>query len=303
MEPNKALFGQITDTDDDYGYNIDDIDAPYILDMIRRNEFGFMPMPWEGPVLGLGAMGSNVLVMGEEGISVLLGVNEDISTYGFRHLMNTGIKSVQGYHSSDVRTVLVDRSGTLWRINPEMRMERLGYTHIFSGMNLEQIRILRNEKDDEYYISDDSECYLLSTLGLTEVNERPTFIGFHQGKKVGLFDSDDDDEARIVSNTYDLNIAGLKTITGVYLGINSDSKVEVAIDYRYDTGETFSRTDFQEINNEGYSYIRVSCLDFRVVVKCEDFTDFDLDYIRVMYQSSDKRVIRGAQSNASTTST
>lgn len=304
MQPERAIFGHLTEVSDNYGYNIDDIDSTFLMDVLRQNEFGFMPMPWEGEVLGLGSMEDKVIVFGKEGISALvMASGEDINTYGFRHMMSTGILSTRGFHSSDKRTVFVDRAGMLWEVTPDLKPQKHDYQHLFNQMSLADLEIVWNEKDDEYYISDSTTCYLLSRSGLTEVDQRPTTVHFYQGTKYGLFSDSNDDETRIVSNIYDLNISGLKTINSINLGVTSDAVVEVAIDYRYKRGDAFTRTNFVGVNDEGNAYLRVTCLDFRVVVKCSDFTDFELDYIVVKWQASDKRNIRGVQANANANAT
>lgn len=280
----------------DYGYSLNDISSSRFIEMLRRNEFGFMPMDWDGEVIGLGSMGKHVIVLGTEGVTALTLVS-GMNTYGKTNLLSTGIATRSSFHVSERRALLLDREGSLWSIGPSLEIERLGYEDSLSSLLGNDIVITHNEEDDEYYISDGTECYVFSRQGLTRVSHHPTSLHFVDGGVVGLFSDDIDNTALVVSGVYDLGLRGLKTITSINLGSAGGGDVDVAIDYRYSSNDNFQRSPFTRVNKEGNAYVCITCLDFRVVVRASDYTNYELDYIDVKFQIPDKRQIRGAYAN------
>lgn len=275
----------------DYMYPADET---YAMEQLRLGQFGFMPMPFQGEVLCVKPLGNGVMVYGEDGIVYLPHVSaaEPAPTFGMRPVMMTGVMSRGAVGGSDLFHVFVDSGGSLWSIDAELNPQRLGYKHFFEGMAGDDILITHDEERTAFYISNGENTYLLSS-GLTEVSQHLTSLRFVDGSLTGLFEQDEDDEARVVTMPLDMNLRAIKTATGLNVGVRCSAPVYGAIDFRYQRGEAFQRTPFVVLNREGNATIRAAGIEFRAVIKCDDYEDFELDYIKLRWQSSDRRAVRG----------
>ncbi len=73
------------------------------------------------------------------------------------------------------------------------------------------------------------------------------------------------------------------------------SGVTIAIDWRVDKSESFQRTNFVSLNNEGIASIIASGIEFRFCIKFDSFIyDEDtLDYMKIRWKMTDLRGMRG----------
>lgn len=293
--PELAVEGFSPQVDDKYDYNLEN---SMLLEAMRKNEFGFMPMPWQGTVEAIVPLGDNLIVYGDEGVSALTPISVTQPqmvppTYGLRHISDIGIAG-RGAVGGGERFphAYVGQDGKLWRITSDLQKEKIDFENLFVPMLGEDILVTVDEQLGNYYVTDGTDCYLLDS-GVTEVKHRPTSLEFRQGGLTGVFTEKNDDSAIVVTNTFDVGVRGNKTITGVLLGVDTSSSVEVAIDYRNDKGGGFTRSVFFPVNKEGFAESRVNGLEFRLVIKADNYTDFNLDYAEVRYQIDDRRHIRG----------
>lgn len=289
-----AVFGPLENYKD-FGYDLDDISRTMLIEKIRRNEFGWMPMPFQGDILGVAPFGKNVLVLGAGGVAMMYLAG---GTYGLQPLSPVGVASRGSFYYDEGGVMWLDREGSLWITQTEGGTERLGYEHLFKPMLGTDVTITKNPEDGKWFISNGEQTFCYSQGGMTRISEHPTSLFFVDGGMVGLFDSDESDEALLVSNVYDIKMRGLKTITTVMVGSDGED-ISVALDYRYNSNEDFERSDFISVNKEGNAYLNVTALEFRVVLRCNDIENFKPDFIDVRYQVPDKRNIRGYYANSS----
>lgn len=291
IKPELAVYGPLQNFED-FGYDLDNISRTMLVERLRRNEFGWMPMPWRGEILGLAPLSKGVLVLGAGGVSAMLLAG---NTYGLEDLnLSVGVASRGSYFSTGDQAIWIDREGTLWTISSQLEVERLGYAHVLSELDFNNVIINHNSEDSTFYISDGNHSFLLTRNGLSRVDVLPTSAFFLDGGLVALAGKTDNDEALIVSGVYDLNLRGLKTVTTIVVGSSGGGKIEVAVDYRYSSKEDYVRSPFVVTNKEGNAYVNITTLDFRVIVRSSDPSSFELDFINVRYQIPDKRTIRGA---------
>jgi hypothetical protein len=293
FKPEAAVYSNITEHSKDYGFSYKGIDTTMMMDHLRRNEFGLMPMDWDGEVIGLAPILDKLVVLGTEGVTGLILANTEMAaTYGRRDLTRTGCAGRGAFHASDKRVLFVDTEGSLWQVTGELVPQRIGYQNLLSQMLGTDIVISWNEEDDDYYIANNDTCFLFNDQGLTRVGQSPTSVMFYQGAAIGVSAERIDQRPLIISEKYDLGIRGLKTINSANIGVTGEN-VEVAYDYKYKSEDDWRRTPFVKLNREACAYLRVTCLEFRVVVRADSFESFELDYIHIRWQASDKRQIRG----------
>lgn len=299
IRPELAIHGPMDDAGN-FGYNMDRLDTMMLYESLIKNQFGYMPMDWNGEVLGVCSLQDKVIVFGNNGVTGLFAVNEDISTYGKRNISQEGIASKNAFCGDGEKILYVSSLGDLRVISGELQEENLGYENSLKQMLGSDIIITKNVVD-EYFITNGLKSFMWTPQGLTRVSHHPTSVIKVGSESYGLFENDNDSSALVVTETHDLGLRALKTINSINLGVLEGSDVEVAVDYRYDRKGDFTRSQFVPVNKEGNAYVRVTCVDFRIIVRSSTFTNFELDQIDVRYQVPDKRQIRGryASRNAS----
>ena len=299
--PDLAMKGFMES--EDY-YDID-IKSSMLLESLQRNEWGFMPMPWQGEILNIEPLGQALIVYGDEAVTALVPAEFG---FGYQHLMNVGIADRGAVAGNRGGHILIDESGELWSIGPQLETNKLGYKEYFLPMLGTDISISLNQQESEFYIANKDKGYVLDQ-GLTEIKQKPTSVEFQQGGLIGVFDEKVytsgtrkgmvDNRTVIVTNPVSFSVSALKTVTTVSLGVRSPHKVEVALEYTTKKREDWRRTRFVPVNKEGNADIRVNGLDFRVVIKAEDYDEFELDFVEVRFQPDDRRFVRGTSVNTS----
>lgn len=289
FKPEMAVFGPLTNYAD-YGFDLDAINRTYMMDILRRNELGWMPMPWEGEVLGMAPLRDKVIVLGTGGVTGLYLSN---STYGVHEISNLGLASRSAFGYSNTECIYIDREGSLHIINWEFQAKRLGYKQQFKSMLGTNIVITYDEERRFWYISNGSVCYSLSKEGLTRVNSHPTSLHFRDGSIVGLHSTDGDEGASVTSNWYDVGVRGLKNVMTISSRIKGGTNVRMMLEFVYSSNEPPRTTEWRQTNKEGNVFFGVNCLAFRIHVVSDTHEDIEIDSLNVRYQIADLRAIRG----------
>lgn len=280
-------------------WNIDDMklvsDALFrrtaLFDTLTRNEFGFKKMPFQGDVLCIKPLGDHIIVYGEDGIVALTPfIGDGISTMRETQIANFGI-SDRAHVGGDQSHIFISSRGILYSLTADLSLNKLGYDHYFNGLS--NVRISFDSNETEFHISSGSTNFLLTQRGLSKERYQITSGVARDGNFNAMFATDADDEVLIVTSTYDFGLRAIKTINSIQFGSTFNGNMTVAVDYRYKDSDSFTRTSFVPVNDESGAFIRISAVDFRFVIKCDDLTGFELDYIQVKWQASDKRQIRG----------
>ena len=282
--PDRAFLGNIRGTSET-GYTWS---KTMIMDMIIKNQFGFMPLPWQGDVYVIKPLGKELIVYGSNGISALTPIQDPVPTYGLRNISSVGIMG-RGAVGGDVKQhVFLDNNGFLWRMTGQ-EPSRLGYREFFTGFSANTI-ISFDNRDEEFYISDETNSYLLTPRGLGEAKERVTSLVDKVGVLSGVIEDSGDSESQVVTDTIDFG--SIATIQAVHLPMVASADVDVAIDYRYDYSSSFVRSPFIRVNNQGVAFMLVSASQVRIVIKSSDYSNMDLDEIEYTVQFADKRFRR-----------
>jgi len=271
------------------------------LELWRRNEAGFMPMPWQGTVLVVKPLGNGVMVYGDDGIAFMPHVTDPYPTFGLRKLGAFGIGG-RGCVGGDNSThIFLDTAGVLWRISSEnYSLQKLGYEEVFDGLVDQKVVISYNQRDNEYIISGEDSSnnalsYVLTPTGLGQSPQQVTSAYTVEGALLGVFSTDASTIPIAVTDVLDFGYRDLKTITTVELGIEvtTDATTHVAVDYRYNKDDSWTRSTWVLVNDMGFARIQATANEFRVAVKCSKYADMKLDYINVKWQSSGRRTVRG----------
>ncbi len=101
-------------------------DRPALFNYAKRNESGFMPLPYEN-LINVYPLGKNVICFASDGVGALTMQSEPIATYGFKHLGYIGINSKGAVCGNDDMIIFIDTNNDLWAITSELQINRLGY--------------------------------------------------------------------------------------------------------------------------------------------------------------------------------
>lgn len=258
--------------------------------LTRNNEAGFKRIPFEGEVYQVKRLGHGIVAYCEKGIIGLVPVREPAPTFGFVEILESGLYSKYAVGGNEFQQMFVDEEGFLYRIDPEFKLTKLEYDEFTTTLG--DIVITHNEKKNDFYIGDGTNGYLLTEFGLSEISESPNSL-YWNDELTGISVVQNDDEARLTTDAFDMGLAGQKTSHVIEVIGDGSGVISSALDYRYNRSNSFERTSFVQINDQNVASLRVAGVEYRITVKCDDYEDFNLDYIKLRYNMSDLRNIRG----------
>lgn len=281
--------------------------AARFLQRMHENSLGWMPLGFQGDVVSLHNLGNAVVAFGEDGVEALLPTTgnqlaEMSPTFGKQTLLwRTGAADRGAVGGDKNNLLMVGTDGCLWRFTSDLQKQYLGYAEYMTPLLGNPITVSHLENQNWFYIGgydgSSERAYLLTPEGLSEVPERLTSGFFYEGAMAGVPDSFGTDDALIVTEPIDFSLRAWKKIGWIRLSMYTEHDVDVALDFRFETGDAWTRTPFKAVNRQGDVYMSQSGLEFRIVIRVSDYTDFKLDFIEVGYQADDKRYLRGANAD------
>jgi len=285
------------------------VDDGMFLDLWRRNEAGFMPMPWQGTVYIVKPLGNGFMAYGEDGIAYLPSVTNPYPTFGLRKLAPFGIAGRGCVGGDEATHLFMDTSGVLWRISAsDLSLRKLGYEEFFDDIVDQTVVITYNQSENEFIISGEDSSnnilsYILTEKGLGQSPQQVTSAFPLEGSLLGVFDTDASTIPIIVTDVIDFGYRDLKTITTVELGIevyydaDTPTTTHVAVDYRYNKDASWTRSTWVLVNDMGYARVQATAIEFRLAIKCSRYADMKLDYANIRWQASGKRTVRGLRAD------
>ena len=103
----------------------------------------------------------------------------------------------------------------------------------------------------------------------------------------------DADYIYITTNPIDMGLRGVKTLTGVVVGVDSAFDVYVSCLFRYNKNDAWRQSQEYRTNDRGYSFLRITAVEFKIKIRIKGKDDVDISYASIKWQSPDKRHIRG----------
>ena len=281
----------------------------WIVEALNRGDFGFIPMPFSGAVQALVPSGDTIVAYGTNGVAVL---NEAPASdlfsggYGVTSVPHVGIYdrgavvNVQGAH------MFVGNDGALYTFDQENGVRFLDYKHLIKPHvdGFEECALGYDPQEKDIYLSFFTGSYIFTVgKGLVRSGRILSTVERMPYGDLAVIGSSLETTLQFVSNSFDMDSTALKTITGINIGLNTTDAqtISVAVDYRYKRGQAYTRTPFITVNKESNVLMRVTALDFRVVVRGTLDVETDINYIEVRYQQADKRYRRGPSDFTATT--
>jgi len=285
--PSIAQSGYISGA----GYSTSD---PMIYEIVMRNDFGFMPMPWNGSVLAIKELGDFVVVYGSNGITILKQFPEPAPTFGIVKNISIGIPDAGAVGGDDNVHMFLGGNGELFVLDSSLKMERLGYKEYFYDMLGTPISISYDPILRRFFIANQNRCFLFSN-GLTEVSQRITSIEMYLGDVYAMGDDGyKDTRVLIVTDEFDFGTSDMKTIQDIRIDADGADLYSVAVDYKFNEKDGFIRSNFVQFNKQGWAYLNKAGTIFRLVLEADNFDEVGVpNSIRVGYKITDRRFTRG----------
>jgi len=255
----------------------------------NNNEAGIFRVPFEGEVYQVRRLGDFVVVYCENGILALSPVTSPAPTFKFIELSGVGLHSRYSVGGDYNVHLFVDAEGYVYGLDRNLRLNKLDYQEFMLEMG-DYIVVNYNPYDNDFYIGDGSKGYLINENGMSEIGQ--SILDFAE-PGAGLFVDLGDDEARITTDLIDMGYRGQKSTEVIEAGFTNSGIVRASIDWRIDNSNDLENTGWVEVNNQGVATIRVVGTEFRLRLKSSDYSDFELDYLKLRYKMSDLRSIRG----------
>jgi len=278
---------------------------------------GFIRMPWsdwdEGRVLKVNRLGDRVIVYGNGASCSLTPYSEKYAT-GFAlddKVLGPGIS--HGFHwAGDYdRHLILGNDNNLYLVNETgdfgkaLGFKKLGYKEYMEELLASAedfapntpICMSYDKLGKRFHLSAPNFSYVLTDQGLYKSHQSTTGVGRYRGKKLTGFTIDQADyEGRMVSDTIDNRLRGMKTVETLEFGLDSGSNAYGGVDfkYAYPTNSSYRTSTLKPLGHEGIVYPGVTASDFRVRLKVSDYRDgVKLDYVNVKWKLPDKRSVRG----------
>jgi len=279
-----------------------DSDRPWIFELMRRNEQGSMPMPWQGKVRHMKPLGAYVMVYGDGGVSALNPKDKRVGLIEFQQFKQ-GIANTGAAGGDENEQIFFDGSGVLWYISRDLSVEKLDYREFMEGSLGREVIISYSSRERRFYICDGVRAFTFNKEGgLTEHSQQVTSIIESDGADLGMGEDDSamSDSWEIVTDTIDFQERGHKTLSFIEVAseipkdtIGKNPRIQVGCDFRYQGRDAFTASRNIPVNHFGQARMGITAPDLRVRVLGDNFRDFNLDDIVVKIQMSDKRFTRG----------
>lgn len=266
--------------------------ASFLID--SSNTRGYRPMPWFGEVYKVMELGDVVGVYGSTGIAYFkfAGVSP-----GMVKVHKFGIASREAVGGNEDSHLLIDTAGNLRVIDKDLSITDPYYKEFFSTMLGKEIVVTYDDLEDRFYITDGVRSFVRTMQGVGEISIAPTGLGIQAGVLRGIYTNLNNSKGQITTSILDFGRRGKKTIDTIALGTDTPDNIEVAVSFKNTYQGSFVDTDWIPINAEGAVIIPISGVEFKIKVRCDDYVNFNLDYITVRVKFDDKRFIRGAHVN------
>jgi hypothetical protein len=281
-------------------------DADKWLDLFERNEAGFAPMPWKGSVYRVLPLGDGVAVYGDRGIAFLRPITSPVASFGIVPLARFGIASRSAAGGNERGHAFIASDGTVYSLSPSLELSRRGYKAFMEDGLGEEFVVSFDVQEQDFllagYDGSDEFAYALTPEGLGNSIQIPTEIVSYHDDSYAVTTSSGDTYYLATTEILDFRVRDVKTITTVEVGAETSSgkDIEVAVDYRYEHDQSWSRSPWVLVNPLGFARIQVTATEFRFVFRTPVAanTGFQMDYANIKWQPSGRRTVRGLTSAA-----
>lgn len=274
------------------------------VEAAARGEITFCRIPWKGSIYGVRAIGNNVMVYGSDGVGIMTRVPSgegSMPGYVIKQLHEVGLLGPSSHAGDEFQQIFIDGRGDIFRVNAEGQISKAGYRkyiHPTTGnLQCEEISISYDPREGDYYISDESNCFVLTPTGLAKARHLVrTIIPDHIGL-YGSVPSSGGAAAYFVTHPINMKSRQIKLIGNMSLEYRDCTSVTMQVKTRYGASGEYTNNSDVAINLEGEVFAALQGSDFKFQVDMTPSTDITddptVDELRVRWKATDKRYLRG----------
>lgn len=296
-----------------------------------KNEAGFWYLPGAAQecVMAIKALRTCVIVYGRYSTWKLTPVKEPAPTYSIELLMPVGINYPAAVDGTEEEHCVVTRTNGIYMVSygpyGNVQTKSLGFKDYIAALQtgtayttrVGHVKVVYNRDEDEYYISNTTASYILHKGSLTETDKIVNSV-IPIAKADLLFTaaytsplayyssiSGDTDYLSFTTDIIDFNLSAIKTIQVIEIQgtLGTSHFTEVAVDYRYNRGASFTTSTYKRCSPSGIVFPIVSGVDFRIRVRSTPQVGSEIESMTIGWKLSDKTSVRGVYNNASNAST
>lgn len=265
-----------------------------VFSLDRKNEAGYREHDFTGPIVQVVRQGSAAILLGYNGISVIRPVVDPAPTFAYKNISSLGLYNKGAIAGDgDLEHCFLGANGDAYKIGNNFAVTRLGYKEYLAQLSNDTVVVLFDSSTGDYYFSDGVKSFLLSPSGMAEIFQRITSLEFFNGVKYGVSSDDSDSSFLAVTDRMDFGLRGRKSIECIELSCQGSGSFSAAIDWRTGPSDSFQRTSWVPVNDQGVANIKISATEFRFAFKCSSYTDAFLSSAKVRFKMEDMRSVRG----------
>ncbi len=287
------LYPAIADTGLISGASETDLFMQYV----ERNDWWMGPMPWKGEVQHIKALGDNVVIYGEGGVTALRLVTDPISTYAVVPLSDIGIASRSAVAGDDDEHHYIDQKGDLNVITSDLQRKNLGYREFFSPLLSSEIIGSWDSAERESYFCTSRCGYVFTGKGLGELSVFPTTLVDIEGTLTGVYKETAHNRMQIRTQPFDMREPGIKMLDSMEVHGTFKGSLTSKTLYKYEQGEEFATSEQKEFNPVGIAHPQVSGIEFMAEIEAMPNSDVVMSDLIGHFKLTDRRARRGLSVN------
>jgi hypothetical protein len=261
-----------------------------------NNEAGYRRCPWGGKVLHVKELGDMIIGYSTGGLTAIHTATAGEyapAVIGFKKLYNIGILNKGAVDGDELQHVYVGTDRTLRVITSE-GVKELGYKHLIEQLGDEEdVLVVFDKGNRDFYVGNSKTTYLLSPYGMTEIMQHPSTVWRSTNGLHFMPDHVDDEDYELITVPFDMTYRGLKTVTSIETDAMMVTGVEAGLDWTNNFTNWFD-AGYRPVNDLGASAITLSANAFRFKLRFKDIQDnFTIGYLTARYKMTDLRNIRG----------
>lgn len=271
-----------------------------IWDLWERNEAGAMPLPSQGTIQHIKALGESfAIVYSTGGITALRHFSHPISVMAPMDIprlpQHLGLLDRGSIGSGAHRHIFIGTDHKLYELREDLEFTVIGYQHIFEApvWATGKIEIVYDDKEDEFYISNGTISYGLHNRSLFQHNQIVSSVIFVEGTRAAIADATaSPSDWEILTREFSgndprlIHILDSVEVSGKF---NTPTpNITISIDFKMGLSDAaFVRVASGAMDLRGISRAQITGKLFRIHLTGTDRTEIDnIDDIRYVIRDS-----------------
>ena len=265
-----------------------------IRDQLERGEIGFFPLKREGDIKRLLPLGNDLVAYTRSGVSILR-----MTEAGYREeeILDIGVLYSGNVGGDKSQHIFITEQADLYRLRGN-ELEKLNYREYMDTLTL-SATVICYDPDERYFtISDSNNGFTLTRTGLAATDAiLPSSMCRMQGYE-GLAGTPVNEggtvAASLTTDIFDAGSRGVHEIVYVNIATTDTTTAgwTVQVMWRMNKNDNFTTESAVTFDDRGVARVKVSGIEFKLILTAEDRTKVDLERIEVVLRQGGKKKLR-----------